>query len=67
MRVVSRDGCYNGLYGEINIEKNGVVIDYTNDVIGSLGAGKTAKLSFVHFDSGQGTLQGALSELTCNS
>jgi len=67
MRVISRDGCYSGLYGEINIEQNDVVIDYTNDVIGSLGAGKTAKLSFVHFDSGQGTLSAVLTELNCRS
>jgi hypothetical protein len=67
MRVTSKDGCYSGLYGEINIEKNDVVIDYTNDVIGSLGAGDTAKLSFVHFGSGQGTLSAYLSELSCNN
>lgn len=65
VRVQTRDGCYGGLYAEINIEKNGTVIGYSNDSLGSLGAGKTAKLEFIHYDRGAGTLTGQLTEIRC--
>jgi len=65
MRVKTKDGCYGGLYAEINIEKNGTVIDFSNDSLGSLAAGKKAKLEFIHFDRGAGTLSGNLAELNC--
>lgn len=65
IRVKAKDGCYGGLYAEINIEKNGVVLDYANDTLGSLGAGEIAKLEFVHFDRGAGTLTGSLNEINC--
>jgi hypothetical protein len=65
MRIKTRNGCYGGLYAEINIKKNGLVLDYSNDTLGSLGAGQTAKMEFVHFDSGAGTLTGSLNEINC--
>ena len=34
--VVSRDGCPNGIYGEINVVVNGTVTGYSNALLGSL-------------------------------
>lgn len=64
MRVVSKDGCPDGLYGEVNLEKGGVVVGYTNDTLGSLAAGKTGRLEFSHFGD-EGTLMAQLTELKC--
>lgn len=65
IRVKAKDGCYSGLYGEINILDGGVNIGYTNDYVSLLRAGGIAKLEFVRF-SGNGTLTGQLNRLTCN-
>jgi len=64
MLVRSQYGCPDGLYAEINIEDNGVVIDYSNDSVGSLPAATAAKLEFRHFGD-SGTLSGVLTELNC--
>lgn len=65
IRVVSKVGCYDGLYGEINIEDDGVVIDFSNDVVGVLEPRQVALMQFSHFDRGRGSLSGSLNELNC--
>ena len=63
MEVVSKYGCSGGVYGEMNIEKNGVVVGYTNDTINYLGPFQSGRLSFEHY--GEGTHTGELIELNC--
>jgi hypothetical protein len=51
MRVISHNGCPDGLYAEINIEDaSGTVIDYSNDTLGSLSSGQQAALEFVTYE-----------------
>lgn len=66
LRVKTRNGCADGIYAEANIEQKGVVIGYTNDTLGSLRPGATAKLEFTHF-GGSGTLSASLTQLTCHN
>jgi hypothetical protein len=64
--VISRDGCPNGLYVEINItDSAGTIIDYSNDTIGSLPAGQQGLLEFVSFQDGAGTLSGQVTDSSC--
>ena len=63
LEVISKYGCSDGLYGEMNIEKNGVVVSYANDTINYLGAFQTGRLSFEHY--GEGSHTGELTELNC--
>lgn len=62
--VVSRDGCPGGVYAEINIEKFGTVIDWTNDTLSYLGPGKAGRLVLTNYPS-QSNLQGSLQKLNC--
>jgi hypothetical protein len=63
VEVVSKNGCYDGVYAELNIERNGVVVGYDSDTINYLGASQTGRLSFEHYR--EGTHQGFLTELNC--
>ena len=65
MKVIAESGCYNGLYGEINIlDGSGGIIDYSNDIVPRLGGGQVAVLEFSTYDSSART--GQLARLTCN-
>ena len=46
LEVVSKYGCSDGLYGEMNIEKNGIVVSYSNDTLNYLGPYQAGRLSF---------------------
>lgn len=61
--VISRDGCPNGVSGEMNVEKNGVVISNTYDSISYLAPGQVARLSFETYE--KGNVQGGNLELNC--
>jgi hypothetical protein len=63
LEIVSKYGCTDGLYGEMNIEKNGVVVSYANDSISFLGPLQKGRLSFETYQSGP--FQGDLTELNC--
>jgi hypothetical protein len=57
--------CPNGLYAEINlINADGVVVDYSNDLVGSLGQGQTAELTFQVSDDA--TKKAQLTKIDCN-
>ena len=62
--VVTKNGCPNGVYAEVNIERNGVVVSYTNDSLPYLGYGDKGRLTFETYEDG--TLQGSLVELRCS-
>lgn len=64
IRVISRDGCSGGVYAEINIERGGSVVDWTNDTVTYLGPGKKALLEFDTWEDG--SLTGDLTTLTCH-
>lgn len=50
--VVSRNACPNGLYGEISlIDASGTAIGYTNDDVGAVAAGQTARMTFDTFNT----------------
>ena len=63
VEVIARDGCTNGVSGEINIERNGIVVDNAYDSLSYLAAGQTGRLTFVHYREGSYT--GDLIELEC--
>jgi hypothetical protein len=64
MRVISQNGCPDGLYVEINIENaSGTVIDYSNDSLGSLSSGQQAALEFVTYEGAADTAQ--LTDVSC--
>lgn len=48
--LVSKWGCPNGLYAEMNLYSSGVVVDWTNDSVPSLRAGQVAQLQFVSYE-----------------
>ena len=62
--VVTNKDCTDGIYAEINIyDGAGNVVDYSNDTLGSLSAGETARLSFDSFDESAQTAK--LKQLDC--
>ena len=61
--VVSKLGCSGGVYGEMNIMQNGIVVDYTNDTLSYLSPGQKGRLSFETYRDG--TFTGRMTELTC--
>ena len=63
VEVISKNGCYNGLYGEMNIERNNVVVSYTNDSLSYLSPMQKGRLSFETYL--EGSIQGSLTELNC--
>jgi Protein of unknown function (DUF2510) len=63
LEVVSKLGCSGGVYGEMNILQNGIVVDYTNDTLSYLAPGQKGRLSFETYRDG--TFTGRLTELTC--
>ena len=63
VEVVSKYGCPNGLYGEINIEQNGVVIGYANDTLNYLDPYQAGRLTLVRYPYDD--LTGDLTELNC--
>jgi hypothetical protein len=63
LEVVSKLGCSGGVYGEMNILQNGVVVDYTNDTLSYLSPGQKGRLSFETYRDG--TFTGRLTELNC--
>jgi hypothetical protein len=65
IKVISRDGCAGGIYAEMNIERGGSVVDWTNDSIPYLGAGSKALLTFETYSNGN--LTGDMTTLTCHS
>jgi hypothetical protein len=66
MNVISRDGCYGGVYAKINVEKSGTVLDWDNDTIASLGSEQVGQMTFQSYLEGFGTLTANLLELTCS-
>lgn len=48
---VAKDGCYGGLYVEVNFYDGGTIVDWTNDVASSLPARSRAKLKFSSYSS----------------
>lgn len=47
----SRTSCPDGLYVEVNfMDRRGNIIDFSNDVVGSLMRGETAILTFTSYD-----------------
>jgi len=63
LEVVSKNGCYDGLYGEMNIEKNGIVVSYSNDTLNYLGPYQAGRLSFETYI--EGSITGDLTDLNC--
>ena len=63
LEVISKYGCSDGLYGEMNIEKNGVVVSYSNDTLNYLGPYQAGRLSFETYIDG--SITGDLTELNC--
>ena len=63
LEVVSKYGCSDGLYGEMNIEKNGIVVSYSNDTLNYLGPYQAGRLSFETYI--EGSITGDLTELNC--
>jgi hypothetical protein len=63
MEVVSKYGCSDGVYGEMNIEKNGVVVGFTNDTINYLGPFQAGRLSFETYI--EGSITADPTELKC--
>ena len=63
--VISKNGCYDGIYGELNIQNKstGVVISYTNDSLNYLGPLQPGRLSFETYI--EGSITGDLTELNC--
>ena len=63
--VISKNGCYDGIYGELNIQNksSGVVISYTNDSLNYLGPLQPGRLSFETYI--EGSITGVLTELNC--
>lgn len=49
MKVISKMGCPAGVYVELNITQNGVVVDWTNDTLASLAPGATGQLVFENY------------------
>lgn len=64
IRVIAQTGCPNGLYAEVNLLQGNTVVGYTNDSLGSLPPGQTAKLEFVSF-GGSGTKSATLTKINC--
>lgn len=62
--VVTSTNCSNGVYAELNILKNGTVVDWTNDTLSSLSVGQVGRMQFETYDEGSHT--GQLTTLTCN-
>lgn len=63
MEVVSKYGCTDGVYGEMNIEKNAIVVGYTNDTINYLGPFQKGRLTFETYI--EGSISGRPTELNC--
>ena len=63
LEVISKYGCSDGLYGEMNIEKNGIVVSYSNDTLNYLGPYQAGRLSFETYIEGR--ITGDLTELNC--
>jgi len=63
MEVVSKYGCSDGVYGEMNIEKNGVVVGYTNATINYLSPFQAGRLSFETYI--EGSITADPTELKC--
>lgn len=64
IRVVSKSGCYGGVYAQVNISQNDVIIGWTNDRLGSLPPGKVGKMAFTRY-GGRGIKSASLTELNC--
>lgn len=63
--VSSHFGCPNGVYVEINFLSAGVVVDWSNDTVPALGAGQTAQLQFVSYQTPSGS-QTEVVKMSCN-
>jgi hypothetical protein len=63
VEVISKNGCFDGIYSEINIEEYDVVVGYTNDTLNYLGPFQTGRLTFESYIDGN--LTGNLTELNC--
>ena len=64
MTVVTKNGCTSGLYGEINVLRNGSTVDWTNDLVAYVAPGGSAVLTYTRYPYNSG-LQGQLIELSC--
>lgn len=63
LEVISKYGCTDGVYGEMNIERNDVVVSYTNDTLNYLGPFQPGRLTFETYEDGD--ISGDLVELNC--
>ena len=55
VQLYAIDDCPNGGYIEATIEENGVIVDYTNDLIPALRAGDRYNSTLGRFGGGPGT------------
>lgn len=63
MDVISHFGCPKGVYVEINMTSEGVVVDWSNDTVPALAAGQTAQLQFITYQQNVDT--GQIANMTC--
>ena len=66
IKVIARDGCSGGVYVELNIKQNGVVVDWTNDTLSSLGPGGVGQMVFTNYPYIGGAI-GEISEASCRN
>ncbi|CAB4897760.1 unannotated protein [freshwater metagenome] len=65
MYVVSRYGCPSSVYAKLNILEKGVVVSYTNDVLGGLEPMQKDLMKFETYESISGKAIGRLREISC--
>lgn len=65
IEIVSRNGCLNGVYLEIDILRNGTVVDWTNETVSSLRTGERAEVVFTKRGLASESYEARLSEVNC--
>lgn len=65
VEVVAKSGCADGLYGKLNILKDGRVVDWTNDNLAGLSTAQVGELVFKAYSLGGGSFSGEIVELNC--
>jgi hypothetical protein len=65
VEVVAKSGCSDGLYGKLNILRDGRVVDWTNDNLAGLSTGQVGELVFKAYSLGGGSFSGEIVEFNC--
>jgi hypothetical protein len=65
VEVVSRSGCSDGLYGKLNILRDGRIVDWTNDNLAGISVGQVGELMFKSYGLGGGSYSGEIVEFNC--